>query len=176
MIKFIKQLLLIVCVILYTCTIYAKNNENFHKPTTAQEKRLHEILQLASCNYDLIAFLLKLPKYKPIDYSNYLTNKLALAIETYEKNLVQKTCNGKYLDDQICGINYNPITCSQESFEFEVYNTIKTNNHETTIEYSYLLDNKIYPIATYRLVNKLNIWLLDGIKCNNYLYNDNYNF
>ena len=48
------------------------------------------------------------------------------------------------------------------------------NNRETIIQYGYLLDNNVHLVATYRLINKLNNWLLDGIKCNN--YKDNFNF
>lgn len=100
--------------------------------------------------------------FKPI-----FSPRLLAAWRKAEQNAVKENCNGVYIDGEMCGIDIHPITCSQDSHETYVYQTLSSSVTKAVIEYRWPEHPKA--IATYRLVREERIWVLDGVSCSGYL-------
>jgi hypothetical protein len=90
------------------------SQEPFHAARSAPEKALDEIFHRSDNDDNLSEFVLKRPWYdakKDKGYAPLFTQNLLTAWAGAEAQLVQHDCQGKYLDGEICGIDYSPITC-----------------------------------------------------------------
>lgn len=95
------------------------------------------------------------------DYSSYLTSALIDSIRSEETRLLNQTCQGHYRDGEICGLDYSPITCAQDTPTF-TYKVIKLKADKAIITAQHLS----YPdIATYYLIRVKDHWKVDGIDC-----------
>ena len=91
------------------------------------------------------------------------SSALIAAIRAEEKAAVQRDCGGHYAKSEICGLDYSPITCAQDSNTTYVYRTEVDQGDEAIIAYAWGKDDK--PAATYRLVRQAGQWKIDGIRC-----------
>jgi hypothetical protein len=132
----------------------------FHSPQSAAESALDKILKTADADEFQLDNLLHrypvVPK-KQVDYRGMLTAPLIAAMQAEEKKLVAKDCGGKYLEGEVCGMDYSPITCAQDSVAPYTYKTNAQRAHAATIA---------GPGATYRMIQVGSGWQLSGIKCN----------
>jgi hypothetical protein len=92
-----------------------------------------------------------------------LTPALIAALVKEEKKMVQKDCGGKYLQGEICGFDYSPITCAQDSAPSYLYHTVLDLQSRVVIEYAW--PNETSRAAVYTLVKRGDRWLIDGITC-----------
>jgi len=119
----------------------------------------HKILKLADRDDDLRDNLLHrypVAKAKQVDYRPMLTAQLLAAMQAEEKRLVKQDCGGKYLEGELCGMDYSPITCAQDTVAPYTYKTLAQTDRATTIA---------GPGATYRMIQVGSGWQLDGVKC-----------
>lgn len=139
----------------------------FHAPQTEAERTLNEILMATGRDDDALDNLLDgrgKPGFHPtVDYRRFLTEALLRAIRDAEAALVKRDCGGTYRDGDICGLDYDPLTCAQDSNPRYLYRTETQNAGTARIAYAWPGQPAI--AATYRLVLRDGQWKLDGIKC-----------
>ncbi|MDE2630625.1 MAG: hypothetical protein KGM97_06505, partial [Alphaproteobacteria bacterium] len=110
----------------------------FHPAKTPAEIALDGILHRADADPRQLANLLHRPGADGrVDYARMLTPALVAAMSKAEKTLVRKDCGGKYLKDEICGLDYSPLTCAQDSSPSYIYHTILELPGRTVIEYAW---------------------------------------
>ncbi len=104
------------------------------------------------------------PAYKQtVDYSRYLTPALLNAYRLEEVRLLKKECEGKYIDGMVCGIDYSPITCAQDTPE-NIYKIVTQTPVRVVITAQHL---PYQDLVTYRLLRISGRWMLDGVNCGN---------
>lgn len=132
----------------------------FHPPTSAAEIALDHVLKIADADeFQLDNLLHRYPvvRKKQVDYRPLLAAQLIAAMQAEEKKLVARDCGGKYREGDICGMDYSPITCAQDSDAAYTYKTIAQHARDAIIA---------GPGAIYRVVQVGSGWQIDGIKCN----------
>lgn len=137
----------------------------FHPPKSSSEVALDKVVRLADRDDDLLDNLLHrypVAKAKQIDYRPMLTAPLIAAMQAEERRLVKQDCGGKYLEGEICGIDYSPITCAQDTVAPYTYKTVAQHDRDVTI---------VGPDATYRMIQTASGWQLDGVKCEGIAFN-----
>jgi hypothetical protein len=131
----------------------------FHPAKSAAEMALDRVLKMADGDEFQLDNLLHrypvVPK-KQVDYRGMLTVKLIAAMQAEEHKLVAKDCGGRYLEGEICGMDYSPITCAQDTIAPYTYKTLTQRARDAIIA---------GPSATYRMIQVGSGWQIDGIKC-----------
>ena len=150
---------------LFSATAIA--DESSRPPVTQSERALNATLRAADKDRDLLDNLLAGrgdPHFKKtFDYAPRLTDALMKAIAAEEAALVGKDCAGRYVEGDICGLDYSPITCGQDESNAYLYHTEQDDGHTAVITYS--TSKKQKPIATYRMTLVVDRWKIDGVKC-----------
>ena len=152
---------------LYTQKSMATEN-TFHAPQSPAEKTLAHILELDSQkNSNIYPFLTKTFGFYPnIKYERLFTKKFIDAIAKNEERLVQENCDGEYTKGQACGIDINPLTCSQDAPDYYLYKTIKETDQEAFIVFIWPQDiNDTKLNIPHRMKKENGVWKLDGINC-----------
>jgi hypothetical protein len=149
----------------------------FQPPQTEAEKALDAILTRAKTDYDMTFYALNEPHYDPLlgspharlvppedkGYSRLFTKPLVNAWRELEKSLVQQSCGGKYIGGELCGLDYNPILCTQDDSDTFHYHTVNSDKNMAIIEYS--PPETEYLLATYRMIKDQQGWKIDGVAC-----------
>lgn len=136
----------------------------FHPAKTPIEIALDKILHVADADTNQLANLLHRPGHDGrVDYRQLLTPKLIAAISKTERDLVRKDCGGKYKEGELCGLDYSPITCAQDSSPSYLFHSVLEFESKAVIEYAWPDGNET--AATYTLVKDSNGWKIDGITC-----------
>jgi hypothetical protein len=140
----------------------------FHAPQTEAERALDTILMATGRDDTALDNLLggrgKAGFRPTIDYRRFVTDALLRAIRDAEAALVKRDCGGAYREGEICGLDYDPLTCAQDSNPRYLYRT--ETQHAGTARIAYAWPGQPAVAATYRLVLRDGRWKLDGIKCN----------
>lgn len=168
-----KVILLLIIFLPFLCQANEKARQ-FHTPENSAEKALDETLKKSDSDTNLLDNLFNgrgnSNFSNTINYKNILTNALMHSLSQKEWELVKQNCNGKYIDDEICGFDFNPITCSQDNGDFEyIYRTKQQSENEAIIEFKG--DKESNNITSIYKLKKLHTWKLDGIYCNNNKFN-----
>jgi hypothetical protein len=128
-------------------------------PHTPAEMALDKVLKTADRDEEVLDNLLHrypVAAAKRIDYRQWLTPKLIASLQAEEKKLVAQDCGGKYREGDICGIDYNPLTCAQDTVRPLSYKTVQQSADTAVIAVTG---------ATYRMAHTSAGWQLDGVKC-----------
>lgn len=140
----------------------------FHPPQTPAERALDAVLHRANVDPNPLSNLLDgrgEPGFRQtVDYSAFLTPALVAAIAQVERDLVRQNCGGRYRSGEICGLDFVPLTCAQDSSETYLYRTQATQPGEAIITYRWAGSDR-RAVATYRLLYRKGSWRLDGIRC-----------
>ncbi len=118
---------------------------------------IENIFQLKSVKYD-----------KKINYKKYLTNGVINSIRSEEKWQLDKYCNGKYIDGEICGLDYNPITCANDFTDESYYFTVKQTKNTAEILHAWYKTDPVSEMPRYFMVRENGVWKIDGIVCGPY--------
>ncbi|MBN2752375.1 MAG: hypothetical protein JXQ84_06670 [Rhodospirillaceae bacterium] len=143
-------------------------SEGFHYPSTSAEQFLDLIITLADSTRGTFAdYATSDPRrdvrYDP-HYARFITPGLREAISREETQLVKKNCGGKYVDGEICGMDSDPITCTQDiAEEGYLFRTERTKRDMVIVAYRWPESTKI--AGVHRLVRAGGVWKLDGIRC-----------
>jgi hypothetical protein len=128
-------------------------------PRTPAETALDKVLKTADRDEEVLDNLLHrypVAAAKRIDYGKWLTPTLIASLQAEEKKLVAQDCGGKYREGDICGMDYNPLTCAQDTVRPLSYKTVQQNADTAVIAVTG---------ATYRMAHTSAGWQLDGVKC-----------
>lgn len=148
-----------------------QTSDGFHINHTEAEAMLNSLLSLAGADSDVVPFAVGYPKRKVRDdlrFTPFFSKPLLTAWRRAEAEAVKKNCNGAYVEGEMCGIDTQPITCSQEFADgLYIFRTEKATENIAVISYRWSNDAKI--LATYRMIKSGNRWIMDGVSCTGYL-------
>ena len=136
-------------------------------PENEAEKALDKILKIENVgNIRLGTSYLEdgaLADNTGLNYAEIMTQEIFNTILKEEQNLVDENCGGKYREGEICGLDYDPVTCTQDVVEQYLYNTLRMSEEEAHIEYKW--PSTSTAVAKYRLIKADGRWKIDGIQC-----------
>jgi hypothetical protein len=141
------------------------DQSKFHEASTEAEKKLDEVLRVSNKG-ELPSYVLKFPNRdvsNDAEYSILFTQEFLNAAAEAEKKAVESDCGGEYKKDLVCGLNFNPILCSQESSDKYSYRSLSSEANVAIIEYNWPEEDT--PRAAYKLIKSNDKWLIDGVKC-----------
>ncbi|WP_338664374.1 hypothetical protein VQH23_04240 [Pararoseomonas sp. SCSIO 73927] len=140
----------------------------FHPPASEAEQALDAIIRRADADPDPLSNLLEgrgRRGFRPsVDYAAALTPALLASIRSTERALLRRNCGGRYRPGEICGLDFVPLTCAQDSAETYLYRTQVARPGEAIIAYRPPGESRT-PVATYRLLRRGGAWRIDGIRC-----------
>jgi hypothetical protein len=140
--------------------------EDWHAPSNAPEMALDRILKAADADGALLDNLLAgrgKKGFKPsVDYAGLVTPAFLASVRSVERQLVRENCKGRYTDG-ICGLDYSPVSCSQDSSDGYLYRTLALDAHSAVVRYIWPSDKA--EVAEFRLVEAQGTWRLDGVRC-----------
>lgn len=137
----------------------------FHPADTVAEKALDAILAHSREDDRVNQFLMGLPWYVPTQKDNYqdmFSRALQQDIAAQEAAVVQRDCGGTYRDGELCGLNFDPVSCSQDPAEAYAYRTLSLISGTAIIRAQALTTTAL---NTYYLIKDHDHWMIDGIDC-----------
>jgi hypothetical protein len=151
-------------------------DSKFHPPQTEAEIALDKIFDLEDKDSNMLFFALAMPYYHPpkdTGYAQLFTKALLKAWRKKEADLVRENCGGKYREGEICGLDFDPITCAQDRPDKFVFRTIKSGKESVSIiaAWPQSVNDERY-FKYYKLVKEEDVWKLDGVYCRE---SDNFN-
>jgi hypothetical protein len=150
------------------------DSNEFHIASSDAEIKINSIIRISEIDYDFTEYLLKNTgnKIKSNKFSQLVRKDLVTYLRNKEKKLVKNDCGGKYLEGEICGIDINPITCTQDNSEYPYYYKSVKVKDGYIIHYRWKEFDDI--VASYHMVYLNKKWILSGLNCKEYLkYNIN---
>ncbi|KHK04068.1 hypothetical protein [Desulfovibrio sp. TomC] len=150
-----------------TAVALALGQGGYHRAATEAEKTLDRVLRLSEKDPDLVAFLLATPQYKARagkDYGRYVTPRLRTDLAALERATVAENCQGKYLDGELCGLDYNPLTCAQDLADGAyLYQTASSGDGRAEISYKWPGEKD--SLGRFTLVQDGGVWKIDAVTC-----------
>lgn len=165
--KFLSALLLLFC---FTLSAEAADKK-FHKPETAAEKKLNEILILDNRNYATAYYVTGEARSSITDksYGPLFTKEYLKTWAGIQKKIADADCGGKEIEGEICGIDISPISCGQDSTDHYLYKTLSQTDKEAYIDIIWpenpLQDIEEPTTHAYRLIKEGKVWRLDSVPC-----------
>ncbi len=139
----------------------------FHRPVTSVERALDATLRAAESDNAVLDNLLEgrgERGYRPtVNYGSRLTASLLAAIRNAERDMVRRECGGRYKSGEICGLDYNPITCAQDRIGRRLLSTVSGSAGRARIALASAPGGPLH--ATYAMVDDGGVWRLDGVSC-----------
>lgn len=169
-----KSIVAIVCVLFVAAACWAggavaakqDGSTAWHRPQTAAEKTLAKLLRLSETDQNLVEFVLHTPFYKPQadkGYGRYFTKRLLTGMAAMERETVRANCRGKYLEGELCGTEYNPLTCAQDEMAGYLFRTLSQDDGQAVIDYRWPTEKR--SMGRYELLRKAGQWKLDRVTC-----------
>ncbi|MDE2182424.1 MAG: hypothetical protein KGJ78_05330 [Alphaproteobacteria bacterium] len=148
----------------YAIAVPASAAGSFHPPASQTEKELDRMLHAADADDNELNNIVHRPGSRQTrDYGTMLTPALIAAIRKTEMEWVRRDCGGKYRKGEECGLDFLPLTCSQDVSQTYLYHTVLDLGSRVVIEYAWPQDGK--RAATYTLLQTPRGWRIDGISC-----------
>ena len=142
--------------------------KGYHTASSEAETALDAILRLSDKDDNMLNFVLHTPDYKPKadkGYAGHFTQRLLRDMAEMEKKAVQQNCKGKYIKGELCGTEYNPLTCAQDASDSGyLYRTDSSGNSKATISYAWPGEKK--RLAVFEMVLENGRWKIDSVTCN----------
>ena len=146
------------------------SSDGFHPASTPAEQALDRLLALSDKDPDLGRFATgnkERDQSKDTRMAPYFSQGLRDAWAAAEAAAVRRNCGGRQVAGESCGMDINPVTCSQDSSAAGyVYRTENSDGDRTILSYRWPRTTEV--IASYRLIRSANRWIVDGITCPNY--------
>lgn len=138
-----------------------------HPAATEAEKALDKLLRLSEKRFGLVAAVLGRPgggKHDVALAGELTTARLRQDLAGQERKAVRDNCKGRYVPGEICGLDYNPLTCSQDESDAPYgYRTTAGAADRADIVYSW--PGAANPSASFVMVREAGAWKLDVVEC-----------
>lgn len=138
-----------------------------HPAATEAEKALDKVLRLSEKRYGLVAAVLGRPGGGKGDAAlagQLTTARLRQDLAGQERKAVRDNCKGRYVPGEICGLDYNPLTCAQDESDAPYgYRTTDATADRADIAYSW--PGAAGPSASFIMVREGEAWKLDAVRC-----------
>ena len=131
----------------------------FHPASTDAELALDRVLKTADGDRripDNLFHRAPVPAALRVVYARLLTPAFLASLRQQERALVQKDCGGVYRSGEICGFDYNPITCAQDVASSFAYETLRDTGKTAIIGWQG---------NTYMLMHERGAWKLARVSC-----------
>lgn len=139
----------------------------FHPPASGGELAVDALLRQVDGGDGVFLFVLKRPDRVVADdpgYAPKFTPGLLAAMAEAERAEVASNCAGRYRDGEVCGLDFNPVTCAQDVPDSgRLYRLDAASSGVEVI--SAIWADRTDSGATYRMVQKDGMWKLDGVAC-----------
>ena len=143
------------------------NLSAYHLAASDAEKTLDRVLRSSEKDANLLDFVLHTPWYKPRadkGYVGYFTKHFLSVMAEMEKKAVKDNCKGKYLKGEICGLDYNPLTCAQDQAETRyLYRADSSDDAKAVI--SYVWPGEAQRAAVFEMLYENGCWKIDAVRC-----------
>ncbi len=161
-----KILLLILLVCLPSLSPLQGYAASFHRPSNEPEKALDRIINYMEVDGagggSKLNDLLENRK-SSFDFRTLFTAPYIAAVQQAEAALVKQDCGGLYLEGELCGLGYSPVSCAQDTVEY-FYHTVALSPHRAIIQADTADPPRDHPII-YTMVKEIFLWKLDGVVC-----------
>jgi hypothetical protein len=142
--------------------------QGYHLASSDAETTLDAILRLSDKDDNMLNFVLHTPDYKPKadkGYAKHFTQRLLHDMAEMEKRELKSKCGGKYLKGELCGTEYNPLTCAQDASDSGyLYRTDSSVDSKAIISYAWPGEKK--RLAVFEMIRENGRWKLDSVTCN----------
>lgn len=138
-----------------------------HPAASEAEKALDKLLRLSEKRAGLVDALLGRPgggKGEAALARELTTARLRHDLAELERKAVRDNCKGRYIPGELCGLDYNPLTCSQDASDAPYgYRTTAATADRADIAYSW--PGAADPSARFVMVREAGAWKLDTARC-----------
>ncbi|QAZ67535.1 hypothetical protein [Solidesulfovibrio carbinolicus] len=138
-----------------------------HPAATEAEKTLDKLLRLSEKRAGLVDALLGRPGGGKGDAAlarELTTARLRHDLAELERKAVRDNCKGRYIPGELCGLDYNPLTCAQDESDAPYsYRTTAATPDRADIVYSW--PGAANPSASFIMVREGEAWKLDAVRC-----------
>ena len=138
-----------------------------HPAATEAEKALDKLLRLSEKRFGLVAAVLGRPGGGKGDAAlarELTTARLRQDLAELERKAVRDNCKGRYVPGEICGLDYNPLTCAQDESDAP-YGYRTTAGAADQADIAYFWPGAASPSARFVMVREAGAWKLDAVKC-----------
>jgi hypothetical protein len=132
----------------------------FKPPATAAERALDQTLRRADDDDNA---RMRLVQGRASAFDRLLTPALIADLRRQARALVQAQCGGRYREGQLCGFDYNPLTCAQDNPARRLYRSARAAA-AVTLQTRWAGPGD-GPISTYRMTRQAEVWRIDAIRC-----------
>ena len=139
-----------------------------HPAATEAEKALDKLLRLSEKRYGLVAAVLGRPGGGKGDAAlarELTTARLRQDLAGQERKAVRDNCKGRYVPGEICGLDYNPLTCAQDESDAPYGYRTTTSSTADQADIAYSWPGAASPSARFVMVREAGAWKLDAAKC-----------
>uniref|UniRef100_I2Q134 DUF3828 domain-containing protein n=1 Tax=Desulfovibrio sp. U5L TaxID=596152 RepID=I2Q134_9BACT len=158
---------LVLVLLIAAAPAHPAGNAGYHVAASEAEKALDKVLHLSGKDPNLLEFVLRTPSYKPKadkGYARFFTKRLLDDMAAQEKAAVQENCNGRYVAGELCGLDYNPLTCAQdEPAGAYRYKTESSAEEKAVVAYKWPEEKD--KAATFEMVEEGGMWKVDRVTC-----------
>jgi len=138
-----------------------------HPAATEAEKALDKLLRLSEKRFGLVAAVLGRPSGGKNDVAlarELITARLRQDLAGQERRAVRDNCKGRYVPGEICGLDYNPLTCAQDESDapYSFRTTAATVDRADIV---YVWPGAATPSASFVMVWETGVWKLDAVRC-----------
>ena len=138
-----------------------------HPAATKAEKALDKLLRLSEKRVGLVAAVLGRSgggKGDAVLARELTTARLRQDLAELERKAVRDNCKGRYIPGELCGLDYNPLTCAQDESDAPYsYRTTTAIPDRADIVYSW--PGAANPSASFIMVREGEAWKLDAVRC-----------
>jgi hypothetical protein len=128
---------------------------------------LAKLLDRAGHDDSMVFYIVRAPfrdRRNDVNYRGLFTKLLETDWGAAEADEVRKNCGGRYINGEICGLDFDPLVCGQDISETGyLYHVDCLDEVSATITVRWPWIEK--PNATYRLLKQGEKWILDGVTC-----------
>ena len=138
-----------------------------HPAATEAEKALDKLLRVSEKRYGLVAAVLGRPgggKHDADLARELTTARLRQDLAGQERKAVRDNCKGRSIPGEICGLDYNPLTCAQDESDAP-YSYRTTAGAAGQADIAYFWPGAASPSARFVMVREAGAWKLDAVKC-----------
>ena len=143
----------------------------FHRPSNEVERDLNAVLVLNAAGvlkdsriFDFMTDRNGGRKIYEKQLGRYFSRHLLDAVAAFERNLVSKDCGGHYVEGDMCGFEYSPLTCAQDiPDDGYMFATEFRDSGATIITASWAMVGPA--LARYRMIRMSGTWIIDAIAC-----------
>jgi len=131
-----------------------------HPPQTQAERALDRIMHVADKDDQVLDNLFHrnpIPAADRVDYGKYLLPALLRSLNDEQLKLVKDDCGGHYRSGELCGMDYNPLTCAQDDVTPQTYSTTAQTSDSAVI-----IDSRS---DVYTMVRLQSVWKLGSVAC-----------